>query len=98
MPVIPCDEDKHDWFEYSDSYTGSGTHCWSCRKCGSTSWSDPKKYPLRNRYSIPVDTSDSKRPDFTSVDDALRYLEDMTEEGSYERLALNLIRDELEKK
>jgi hypothetical protein len=37
-------ECEHDWYEYSDSYTGSGTHCYICRKCNASVRDEPESH------------------------------------------------------
>jgi hypothetical protein len=42
-------ECEHDWYEYADSYTGSGTHCWSCRKCPVSVYEEPESHKVWRR-------------------------------------------------
>lgn len=45
------DECEHDWYEYSDSYTGSGTHCYICRKCNANTYIEPESHKqMRKEY------------------------------------------------
>jgi hypothetical protein len=50
-PIVPKSPDStcemtiacnHSWYEYNDSYTGSGCHCWVCRNCNESHQDDPR--------------------------------------------------------